>query len=125
MGVATTDFFERLSSRGHEPLLEMTTGTIGLDLAKKGKQQEHWLISIDKGDVAVSHKSSATDCKIRAPAALFDRIASGEENAFAAALRGDVVIEGDSKLLVRLQRLFPDPPRQGSVTPGTRAERQR
>lgn len=118
MGAATTDFFERLNSRGHEPLLETTTGTIGLDLATKGKQEERWLISIDKGDVAVSHKGSATDCNVRAPVALFDRIASGEENAFAAALRGEVVIEGDSKLLVRLQRLFPSPPRQGSPHSG-------
>jgi ubiquinone biosynthesis protein UbiJ len=117
MGAATSEFFEQLSSR-HEPLLGTTTGTISLDLAKGGKQRERWLVSIDKGVVDVSHKSGATDCTIRAPAALFDRIASGEENAFAAALRGDVIIEGDSKLLVRLQRLFPSPPRGASRASG-------
>lgn len=114
MGAATTDFFERLNSHGHEPLLETTTGTIGVELASRGKHVERWLISIDKGDVAVSHKDTAADCNVNAPAALFDRIASGEDNAFAAALRGDVAIEGDSKLLVRLQRLFPSPPRRGA-----------
>ena len=111
MGAATKDFFEQLSSHEHEPLLETTTGTIRLDLAKSGNRKERWLVSIDKGDVDVSHRSSAADCTIRAPEALFDRIASGEENAFAAALRGEVIIEGDSKLLVRLQRLLPSPPR--------------
>lgn len=111
MGAATSDFFEQLSNRGHEPLLETTTGTIGLDLAKGGKQREQWVISIDKGDVDVSQKRGATDCTVRAPAELFDRIASGEQNAFAAALRGDVIIEGDSRLLVRFMRLFPSPPR--------------
>jgi len=111
MGAATTDFFEGLSRRGHEPLLETTTGTIRVDLAKNGKV-EHWLLAIDHGDVDVSARRAATDCTVTAPAELFDRIASGEENAFAAALRGDVVIDGDSKLLVRLQRLFPSPARR-------------
>jgi putative sterol carrier protein len=111
MGAATTEFFDGLSERGHEPLLETTSGTIGLDLAKNGKV-EHWVITIDKGDVAVSHRRGATDCTVSAPAELFDRIATGEENAFAAALRGDVIVGGDSKLLVRVQRLFPSPPRR-------------
>ena len=109
MGAATTEFFEGLSQREHEPLLETTRGTIRVDLSRNGKV-ERWLVAIDKGHVDVSHRRSATDCTISAPAALFDRIASGEENAFAAALRGEVVIQGDSRLLVRLQRLFPSPP---------------
>jgi putative sterol carrier protein len=109
MGAATTDFFEGLSTRGHDPLLETTSGTIGVDLTKNGKV-ERWRLAIDKGDLDVSHRRGATDCEIRATAALFDQIASGEENAFAAALRGDMTIEGDSRLLVRLQRLFPSPP---------------
>ena len=111
MGAATTEFFEGLSSRGHEPLLETTTGTIRVDLAKNGKV-ERWHVAIDKGDIDVSHRRDATDCTVTAPADLFDRIASGEENAFAAALRGDVIVAGDSKLLVRMQRLFPSPPKR-------------
>jgi putative sterol carrier protein len=111
MGAATTDFFEGLSERGHEPLLETTSGTIGLDLAKNGKV-ERWVVAIDKGDIAVSHRRGATDCTVTASAELFDRIASGEENAFAAALRGDVIVGGDARLLVRMQRLFPSPPRK-------------
>jgi putative sterol carrier protein len=111
MGAATTEFFEGLGERGHEPLLETTTGTIRVDLTKNGKV-ERWLLAIDKGAVDVSHRRGATDCTVSAPADLFDRIASGEENAFAAALRGEVLIAGDSKLLVRLQRLLPSPPRK-------------
>jgi putative sterol carrier protein len=111
MGAATTEFFEGLSERGHEPLLETTSGTVRVDLAKNGKV-ERWLLTIDKGDVGVSHRRGASDCTVSAPADLFDRIASGEENASAAALRGDMVIAGDSRLLVRLQRLFPSPPRR-------------
>jgi putative sterol carrier protein len=111
MGAATTEFFEAISKRGHEPLLETTTGTIRVDVADNGKV-ERWLLSIDKGDVNVSHRRGAADCTVKAPSDLFDRITTGEENAFAAALRGDVLIEGDSKLLVRLQRLLPSPPKK-------------
>ena len=111
MGAATTEFFEGLNKRGHEPLLETTSGTIRVDLTKNGKE-ERWLLAIDKGDVDVSHRRGATDCTVHAPAELFDRIAAGEENAFAAALRGDMRIDGDTRLLVRLQRLFPNPPRK-------------
>ena len=111
MGAATTEFFEGLNERGHDPLLATTSGTVRVDLRKNGKV-ERWHISIDKGDIAVSHRRDASDCTVSAPADLFDRIASGEENAFAAALRGDVVVGGDTRLLVRLQRLFPSPPRR-------------
>jgi putative sterol carrier protein len=111
MGAATTEFFEELGKRGHDPLLQTTSGTVRVDLGKNGKV-ERWLIKIDNGDIEVSHRREAGDCTISAPADLFDRIATGEENAFAAALRGDVVVGGDTKLLVRLQRLFPSPPRR-------------
>ena len=111
MGAATTEFLEELGQRGHEPLLENTTGSVRLELGKNGKV-ERWLISIDKGDVAVSRRRDAGDCTVSASADLFDRIASGEANAFAAALRGDLIVGGDTKLLVRLQRLFPSPPRK-------------
>jgi putative sterol carrier protein len=112
MGAATTEFLETLS-QSDQPLLETTTGTVRVDLTKNGKV-ERWLIAIDRGHVDVSHRRAKADCTIRAPSALFDRIARGEENAFAAALRGDVLIEGDSKLLVRLQRVLPSPPRGNS-----------
>ena len=111
MGAATTAFLEELSRRGHEPMLETTTGTIRFDLAKKGGPAERWLISIDKGDIDVSHKRGEPECIVRSSDELFDRITSGEKNAFAAALRGEVIIEGESRLLVRFQGLFPSPPR--------------
>jgi putative sterol carrier protein len=117
MGEATTEFLEGLAQRGHEPLLETTTGTLRLDLLKNGAQKERWLLSFDKGEVAVSHKSGATDCTIRAPEALFDGVSRGEVNPLAAVLRGEMSIEGDSRLLVRFQRLLPSPPRAASRRP--------
>ena len=105
---ATTEFFNGLSERGHEPLLEKTTATVRFELTN-GKRQERWHVSIDKGDISVSHSNSAVDCTIRASKKLFDGIASGEVNGMAAFLRGALAAEGDTTLLVLFQRLFPAP----------------
>ena len=105
---ATESFLEELGGRGHEPLLEKTTGTVRLEL-ENGKQVERWLVTVDKGDIAVSHKQASADCTLRAPKKIFDGIASGEVNAMAAVLRGAVDVEGSWELLVLFQRLFPGP----------------
>ena len=108
MTSATTEFFDALGRRGHEPMLEKTTGTIRIDL-KNGKRTERWFVAIDKGDVAVSHANRSADCVVRAEKSVFDGIAAGEVNAMAAVLRGAIAVEGDSLLVVLFQRLFPAP----------------
>jgi putative sterol carrier protein len=110
----TTEFFESLSRREHEPLLEQTVGTIRFDLARKG-DVDRWFVAVDKGDLAVSHQRRRADCTVRAAKQLFDRVASGEVNAIAAVLRGAVKVEGDAELLTLFQRLFPGPP--GGASP--------
>ena len=110
---ATTEFFTDLDARRHEPLLEKARGTIRFDL-KKGKQTKRWLIEIEKGDVSISHRNAKADCVVRAEKSVFDGVVSGQRNAMAAVLRGDVGIEGDLTLLVRFQKLFPGPKGQRS-----------
>jgi putative sterol carrier protein len=114
MADATTEFFDELAARGHEPVLAKATGTLRFDLRNGGARPERWLITITKGDVAVSHKNAKADCVVRADRALFDCIASGEANAMAAFLRGAVEIDGDRGLLLAFQRAFPGPPRKGA-----------
>jgi putative sterol carrier protein len=106
----TAEFFDRLAARGHEPLLEKATGTVRFDVTD-GKRFERWLVSIHKGDIAVSRRNLRADCVIRADKKLFDSIVTGKENATAALLRGAVGVEGDVGLLVLMQRLFPGPPK--------------
>lgn len=110
---ATTEFFQRLEARGHEPRLEKATGTVRFDLTN-GKRTSRWLVTIDKGDVAVSHRNLKADCVVRADKKVFDNIATGKVNPFTAALRGEVVIDGNTELLILLQRLLPGPPRSSS-----------
>jgi putative sterol carrier protein len=102
------EFFDALGSRGHEPLLEKATGTARFDVVD-GKRTERWLVAIDKGDIRVSRKNAAADCVLRADKACFDRAPAGELNFLSAVLRGEMEIEGDPRLLVVVQRLFPRP----------------
>ena len=105
---ATAEFFESLAARGHEPLLSRANGTLRFEL-KAGARSQRWLVSVKKGDVTVSRTGGDADMVVRADKALFDRFASGAANPVAAALRGEFGAEGDWKLLVLFQRLFPGP----------------
>lgn len=105
----TTEFFDQLGRRGHEPLLGKATGSARFDVVD-GKRTERWLVTIDKGDIRVSRRNAAADSVLRADKASFDRVVAGELNFMAAVLRGEVAVRGDPRLLVRLQRLFPRPP---------------
>lgn len=102
----TAEFFESLRRRGHEPRLRRATGTFRFELVD-GKKIDRWHVSISKGDLTVSRRGGAADCVLRSDRALFDRLASGDLNGVAAALRGEFEAEGDWQLLVLFQRLFP------------------
>ena len=108
---AASAFFERLRDE-HLALPTRATGVMRVEIAD-GKRTESWLVAVDKGKVEVSRGKGKADSVIRADRALFDGMAAGEVNAFAATLRGAVAIEGDPRLLVLFQRLLPGPPSRG------------
>jgi putative sterol carrier protein len=105
----TTEFFDGLARRSHEPLLEKVKATLRFEIVR-GKSRKRWLVSIDDGDVTVSRRNAAADAVVRADQALFDRLVTGQENAMAAVLRGAMLVEGDLDALILFQRLFPSPP---------------
>jgi putative sterol carrier protein len=108
MNDSTTAFFDDLGQRKHEPLLQKASGSVRFEITE-GTKTERWLLTIHEGDVTVSHKNAAADCLLRADRALFNQVAGGELNTVAAVLRGEIAIDGDSRLLVLVQRLFPRP----------------
>ena len=87
---ATAKFFADLESSGHQPLLEKASGSLRFEVGE-GRTTERWRVDIGRGDVDVSHKAGAADCVLRAPKPLFDKIASGRENAMTAVLRGALI----------------------------------
>jgi putative sterol carrier protein len=109
---AASGFFERLRGE-HVALPTRATGVMRFEIVD-GKRTESWLVAVDKGEVEVSRGKGKADSVLRGDRALFNGLASGEVNAFAAALRGAVVIEGDPRLLVLFQRLLPGPPSRGA-----------
>jgi putative sterol carrier protein len=118
-------FFDDLALRGHEPLLRRAKGSLRIDL-EDGADTERWLVTIDEGDVSVSHRNAKADCVIRTSKEVFARMVSGRMNAMSAILRGVLGIEGDPGILVLFQRIFPGPPKAKSKPKrATRAGSQR
>jgi hypothetical protein len=111
MAGTTTEFFESLGQQGHVPSLERLSGRLRVELAD-GDEMDRWLVTIDRGDVAVSRRGGKADCVIQTDKEVFEGMATGRVNALAAVLRGLVGIEGDLNLLVLFQRGFPGPPRR-------------
>ena len=109
MAVAAAEFFEALGARSNAPLLHGTTGRLRFDLVDES-DVEHWLVTIEAGNVSVAKRSSPADCVVRVDRRLFERIADGEANVMAALLRGEVTVEGDPQLAVLFQRVFPSAP---------------
>jgi putative sterol carrier protein len=107
MSDVTERFFDELAERGQEPCLAGISGRVRFDIV--GKRTEHWLVTIDRGDVAVTQRSGEADCTMKAERELFDRIVRGEENAMAATLRGALLCTGEVDLLLAIQKLFPGP----------------
>ena len=105
MSDTTSEFFEDIARRGHDPSLEKASGTMRFDLVDQGKTT-HWNVTIAKGDLSVSRKNGEADCVIRTDKDVFERIVSGELNPVAAMLRGNMGIEGDPQLVVLFRRLF-------------------
>jgi putative sterol carrier protein len=104
-GDAVTAFFEDLGSRGHDPLLRNVSAVVRFDLAR-GETTERWLLAIQKGNLSVSHRNVRADAVIRLSRDLFERVASGETTLLPAMLRGEVVLEGDYRLMIMIRRLL-------------------
>jgi hypothetical protein len=105
----TAEFFRALGARGNDPALEGATGTLRFDLAGSRGSTARWLVTMNRGDVAISRKNAKADCVVRSEEALFDRIVSGRANMLASMLRGALDAEGDLALLVLFQRVLPSP----------------
>ena len=104
----TSAFFERLAQREYDPMLRNAVGTARFEIADKGST-ERWLVTIDKGAITVARRNAKPETIVRGDRKTFDKAAAGKLNVMAAVLRGEIVISGDPRFLVQLQRLIPRP----------------
>ena len=107
----TAAFFDELAQRGHEPRLARATGVVRLEVGT-GAQARVWHVEMKKGDIVVKPGRGAADTTIRADEQTIEDIVSGRINPVTALLRGQIELEGDSRLLVLFRRLLPAPARK-------------
>jgi len=120
----TAEFFEQLNLRDNDPLLARTNGRIRFEIASDGVPQQ-WLVTVRRGALSVSQDDETADCVVRADRESFDEVVTGRQNAFAAVLRGMLVLEGDMGLLALFQHLFPAGPGRPHVASERTVGRQR
>jgi len=109
MPTPTEEFFERLSRRGHEPVLEEMDATLRFDLVDAGRT-EYWFVEVRKGDVRVSREDRPADCVTHMDRVGFDQMVTGHLQAQPAWLSGKLWVEGNLVLLRMFDRAFPGPP---------------
>jgi hypothetical protein len=114
----TAEFFSSLEQRGPDLLPVKARGTIRFDLAGEDGAVTHWFVSVNRGNVLMSHEYRPADCVVTTDRRLFDRFAVGETQVIAAYNRNDVTVQGNLPLLLMFRRAFPSPP-------GTRDPRDR
>ncbi|MGZ8694301.1 MAG: SCP2 sterol-binding domain-containing protein [Gaiellaceae bacterium] len=104
----TAAFFDELAKRGHEPRLARATGVVRLEVGK-GAKARVWHVEFQKGDIVVAPGRGPADCTLRADEQTLEDIVSGRISPVTALLRGQIELEGDTRLLVLFRRLRPGP----------------
>ncbi|KAB1944949.1 SCP2 sterol-binding domain-containing protein [Micromonospora sp. ALFpr18c] len=109
---ATSAFFERLAVACQDPRFSKVCGSVRFDIGG-GDHLEQWLLIIDHGHMRVTRSPDPATTVIRVSAQVADAMARGEVNGLAAITRGEIMVDGDLGLALRIGRLFPrtpDPP---------------
>ncbi len=104
MSDITQAFFERLATRGYEPLLHSTSGTIHADIEGAGS----WFVTVNKGALSVSRDATGADCAFTCSREDFERMVVGKQNPTTLFLQGKMKVRGNISLAQMFQRLFPD-----------------
>ena len=104
MSDTTQTFFERLATRGYEPLLHSVSGTIRCDIEETGS----WFVTVNKGALSVSKEMAEADCAFTCSREDFERMVTGKQNPTTLFLQGTMKVTGNISLAQTFQRLFPD-----------------
>ncbi|MFY1636654.1 SCP2 sterol-binding domain-containing protein [Solwaraspora sp. WMMB335] len=119
---ATNDFFDSLGHKENAVLLRQISGTVRFDLAHD-ERVDYWFVTLDQGVAVVTQEQRDADCVLRTDRKIFEAMTRGEINPMAAMLRGQIMVIGDLRLLILLQRMMSGPP--GAHDPRAFARRER
>ncbi|MCG5440742.1 SCP2 sterol-binding domain-containing protein [Micromonospora foliorum] len=106
---ATSAFFERLTVAGQDPRFSKVCGSVRFDIRDDG-HLEQWLLNIDHGRMRVTRSGGPATTVIQVSAQFAEAMARGEVNGLAAITRGEIMVDGDLALALRIGRLFPREP---------------
>ncbi|MET8277818.1 SCP2 sterol-binding domain-containing protein [Micromonospora sp. NPDC005174] len=103
---ATSEFFERLAAACRDPRFSKVCGSVRFDI-RDGDDLEQWLLVIDHGELRVAQSGEPATTVIRVSGQVAEAMARGEVNGLAAIERGEILVDGDLALALRVGRLFP------------------
>jgi putative sterol carrier protein len=100
--VTAKDFFDGLPARADAGKLAGMSNSYLFDIEGEGK----WLVTVADGTLAVREGEGDADATISAPADVFEKVVSGEQNPTTAYMTGKLKIKGDMGAAMKLQKLF-------------------
>jgi hypothetical protein len=104
-------FFDELSRRGHDSLLDRLDST-GRFEVRVGEHTDCWLVTVHRGHVTVSRGGGDADWVLRADRETLKEIIQGDTAVLATYLGGEleIVLQDPSLRLGLIVRLFAGPP---------------
>jgi predicted lipid carrier protein YhbT len=99
MSDTTHVFFERLATRGYEPLLHSVSGTIRCDIEDVGS----WFVVVNNGSLIVNRNTTGADCMFVCSQEDFERMVVVKQNPTTLFLQGKMQITGNVVLAQMFQ----------------------
>jgi hypothetical protein len=103
-----SEFFASLAAPGHIATFAGESATLRFDVTS-GSKLQHWYVTINNGNVAVTRDDTAADVVVRIERPYLEDIVTGRLNAHAAMLRQVLSAEGNMAALMMFQRCLPGP----------------
>ncbi|MGW4500810.1 SCP2 sterol-binding domain-containing protein [Micromonospora sp. NPDC004336] len=105
---STDAFFGELSRIGQDPRFRKVQGNVRFDIRDRD-QVRQWTLTIDHGRLRVAAGGGPATTVLTLSAEVAEAMVRGEINGLAAMLRGEILVDGDLSLALRMGRLFHTP----------------
>ncbi|MDG4800249.1 SCP2 sterol-binding domain-containing protein [Micromonospora sp. WMMD980] len=102
-------FFDQLSAVGYDARLGTVSGSVRIDIRADGGLRQ-WRLDIDRGHLRVTRDGGPASAVITTSERTAEAMATGGMNGLAAITRGEILVDGDLGLALRIGRLFPTRP---------------